>query len=100
LSKKKGTTSVTPAFVTVLFPHALNVAAAAAFSGVPSLGALKCSENLAIVAISLWKWFSKSAWKPRMMRNSSSPEKSEGLFSVVRYFSNSARPARNDSVCG
>lgn len=55
LSKKNGTTSVTPALETVLFPHILNALAAASASAVPCLGQLGCSPKPAIVAISLWK---------------------------------------------
>ena len=53
LRRKKGTQSVTPAFVTVALPQVLNVVTAAMCSGVPSLGAFACSESLEIVEISL-----------------------------------------------
>src|SRR6187399_2275018 len=98
LSRKKGTTSVTPALVTVLFPHDLNVAEAAACSGVPSLGVFGWSASLAMVVISLWKWLSKGVWKDFIIRSSSSPDKSAGDFSPARYFSKAARPSRNASA--
>ena len=98
LRRKNGTTSVMPALVTVLLPHDLNVAAAASFSGVPSFGAFGWSENLEMVAISLWKCCSKGCWKDFITAMSSSPEKSAGLLRPVRYVSNSARPPRKDSA--
>ena len=98
LRRKNGTTSVIPALVTVLLPHDLNVAAAASFSGVPSFGAFGWSENLEMVAISLWKCCSKGCWKDFITAMSSAPEKSAGLLRPVRYFSNSARPPRKDST--
>ncbi|KAJ2988984.1 hypothetical protein NUW58_g3700 [Xylaria curta] len=50
--------------------------------------------------ISLWKWFSNGSWKEDMIRCSSAPEKSLGDLSVVKYFSNSARPGKKAAMEG
>lgn len=54
-NRKNGTTSVYPAFVTVFFPHALNIAAARSASGDEGVGADGKSANAAMVEISEWK---------------------------------------------
>jgi len=58
-NKKKGTTSVYPAFVTVFLPHALNIAAAFTAFSLEGFGAVGRSAKDAIVAISLWKCATK-----------------------------------------
>lgn len=98
-SRKKGTTSVVPALVTVLLPQVLKVFDASAAAGVSGAGAFGCDARFAIVLISEWKWFSKLAWNPSMMRKSSVESRDCGLgWTESRYLLNSARPGRKDSA--
>lgn len=83
-NRKKGTTSVVPALVTVLLPQLLKVLDASAARGVSGLGAFGWSAKFEIVVISLWKWVSKGSWKDCMMRRSSSAFKSCGVEREVR----------------
>lgn len=79
LSRKNGTTSRVPAFMTVFLPHALNTAAAFSASALCGAGADGCSAKAAMVLISLWKCVQKASWNKAIIACSCVPLKALGV---------------------
>lgn len=84
LRMKKGATSDMPALVTVFLPQVLKMARALAASRVPSLGARGWCARLAMVLISLWKWYWKGPWKEDIISWSLEGENADGEGREVR----------------